>query len=139
MKLSSSNSISFELTITGYEFPDLETDYDADWLNIGTTVVHPLASWSAEFPCLFTYEVEWLARWLEKVALSQASDDTCFFTEPNLEFSVFSQSNGEKTFRVNLSHEMAPPMAQSEDKVFEGISIDFRFEELNLHAAAQSL
>jgi len=140
MKLSGCDGISFELTITGYEFPDIEQDiYDADWLNVHTKVSHPLGSWSAQYPCLFTYEVEWLARWLEKIASHPAVPDTRFFTEPNLAFSLFSKNDGEQMLQVNLSHEMAPPWLGSEDEAIEGLSIDFRLRELDLTGAAQSL
>lgn len=138
MKLSGCDGISFELTITGYQFPNLDDRHQSDWLNVHTEVRHPLGSWLSEFSCLFTYEVEWLIRWLKKVVSGQVSCETCFFTEPNLEFATFLKTD-KQILRVNLSHEMAPPWLQSKDEAIEGFDIDFKLKELELDVAIQAL
>ena len=51
-----------ELTLVGYQFPHLATvPWDSNWLNVRVRVQHPQGNWTAQDPCLLTYDVAGLA------------------------------------------------------------------------------
>lgn len=58
MKLSGNNDTYFEMSVVGYQFPELANeDYDSNWLNMSISVSHPNGSWMAIDPSLLTYEL----------------------------------------------------------------------------------
>ena len=66
MKLENSKGECFKLEIFGYEFPNILDDkWDSNWLEIGIEVKHSeKGTWTASRPCLLTFEVERLIKWL---------------------------------------------------------------------------
>jgi len=89
MKLCAADGTAFELTILGYQFPELASEqYDSNWLVIRIHVDHPSGSWEARDPCLLSYEVAELADWLEAVAQGEPARREMSFMEPNLEFRL---------------------------------------------------
>lgn len=77
----------FALDLLGYEFPEgAEDDHDANWLVVRVAARDGDLAWSAEDPCLLTWEIGQLARWLERLARGQFDRLWRGFSEPNLEF-----------------------------------------------------
>ena len=135
MNLTDGSSTALELSISGYEFPAIETEPDdSNWLNVVSKVNHQHGSWSFHDPCLLTYELEWLCSWLEGVAARpNAEHEAEYFTEPNLEFHVI-QRDEATTLRVHLSHEASPPWTTA-----TGVDLDFPLAINDLRVAADTL
>jgi hypothetical protein len=140
MHLTDASSTTLSLTISGYQFPAMETEpHDSNWLNVVGTVEHPRGPWSFHDPCLLTYELEWLCDWLERVAADPVAEHPPeYFTEPNLEFHVI-RSGGAASLRVHLSHEASPPWIQDRADRLDGVDLDFPLPENDVRAAAKSL
>jgi hypothetical protein len=140
MHLFNDSGVSLSLSVSGYQFPELATQpYDSNWLNVDGSVNHPRGAWSFRAPCLLTYELERLCRWLESVAASPAaSHEAEAFTEPNLEFCVV-QSGGQAHLRVHLGYESTPPWLSTPDVRVNGLDLDFPVARNDLYAAARGL
>jgi hypothetical protein len=79
-----------ELNIVGYQFPSERFDpWDSNGLLVSVRVLAPQGSWEVVDPCLTTWEVEHVVRWL--AALSQRADLVAArplaLAEPNLTLS----------------------------------------------------
>jgi len=62
-----------ELTITGYQFPQLEhEEYDSNWLLVCGIVTHATGKYMFHDACLLTYELRKLHSWLESLACTGA-------------------------------------------------------------------
>jgi hypothetical protein len=85
--LEGTNGRRLELTLVAYEFPEIEDDrWDSNWLVVRISAADDTDSWTAEDPCLLTWEVDELADWLDAVAEPPATVADLEFTEPNLMF-----------------------------------------------------
>jgi hypothetical protein len=103
---------SFDLTLLGYQFPELAAEpYDSNWLQVRAAVRHPRGSWTATDPCLLTYEAARLAEWLDAVAVGAAADAELSFLEPCLGFELREGSGGACVLRVYFQYEFRPPWA----------------------------
>jgi hypothetical protein len=141
MKFKSFDGSLFEMKVVGYEFPELETEHhDSNWLLIQIEASHPRGEWSATDPALLTYEIEWLANWLETLASGDFSKPHMWFTEPCLEFHLSFDDHPEPILQVVFSHEFRPPWASREWREDEEEHLlEFRLSDLNLHHSVQSL
>jgi hypothetical protein len=114
---------SVELTIAGYQFPDLQSrhdnDWDANWLQIsGAAVLTDGKTWSFEDPSLTTWEAARLGQWLRGAADGTVepspfgageADRLLCFTEPNLAFGLEERIGAQLRLRVHFSLEALPP------------------------------
>ena len=73
--IKGNNGDSFSLSIEGYQFPEIETERDADWLNIRVTVISDGQQWEFVDPCLMVAEYEMLANWLRLAGRQEQIDD----------------------------------------------------------------
>ena len=140
MKLSGSDGQSFELTILGYQFPNMNTeDFDSNWLIIQLDVHHPKGHWRSRDPCLLTYEVERLANFLEQVSRNEKVDAEEHFIEPNLKFRLLTPGSKDEKMRIYFELECRPSWAPSDTVGMEDLWVEFPVLEINLELAAQSL
>ena len=51
-----------EVTVRGYQFPDVLDGYDANWLTIDGSFRNELGEWTRSASCLLTWELHWLRR-----------------------------------------------------------------------------
>lgn len=150
MKLLGQDNSFFELTILGYQFPELTGDeWDANWLkiqgHIALPIVNPTKPWKSEWsfidPCLLTWEVQSLAEWFEACA-SRKLEKPEVFTEPNLEFHCPEHSTGKITIRVYFELEARPPWNSShwdKNNFVHDLWIDLIVTPKELHEAATDL
>lgn len=80
-----------DLTITGYEFPDKETElkadlWDVNWVNVHLKARKGRAVWEGDCPCLQTSDVYDLAVWFSGLATGKRIKRNLHFTENALEF-----------------------------------------------------
>src|SRR6476646_9182290 len=111
MRLVGSNG-ALELTLVGYQFPHFATvPWDSNWLNVRVRVQHPRGDWTAQDPCLLTYDVAGLADWLEAVAAGREEDPDHGFMEPNLFFRSGRDADEHRFVRVYFELELRPTWA----------------------------
>jgi hypothetical protein len=140
MKLGEGRGTALELDAIGYQFPDItESDYflDSNWLIIRGRVEHPRGAWSFDRPCLTTFEVERLARWLEAIIQGLSYPYVASFIEPNLEFSYITSP--QAAIQIRLTRECAPPWLADRNQRSEGIVVNFPVNENDLRANAGRL
>lgn len=104
---------SVELSLSGYQFPDLEPPYtdgdgDADWLVVSGTIHSNGRRWDFQDPCLTAPEAGELGRWLRAIAEGGGRDErniiaSLTFTEPELAFECELVSGEDAIIRVLLS------------------------------------
>jgi hypothetical protein len=102
-------------------------------------VQHPRGNWSAQDPCLLTYDVAGLADWFEAVAAGHEHDAELGFMEPNLLFRTGTDSHGSRFVRVYFDLELRPDWARSDEAEMEDLFLDFPADPAQLVTAARSL
>ena len=113
--LLASDSASFALTLTGYQFPDLRGDeWDSNWLLVRTETEVPEGAWTVTEPCLTTGEVEFLATWLDSLADGGVAEPKVWFTEPNLVFRQLGRGSDGVDLEIELGYESRPPGTEQE-------------------------
>jgi hypothetical protein len=90
MKLLSDNN-NFELTVQGYEFPNSNDRYDANWLKIEMKATTGEMSWRAVESCLRTFELVELKDWFTCIATGDTKNKSIEFTENELSFRLKNQ------------------------------------------------
>lgn len=140
-----SHDLDFQLSITGYEFPEVKTGLSADWLNVRIETRYKALRFRAEFPALCTQEVGDIADWFETISRNDIPRfiTTCF-TEPNLEFQLLANRDGEIRFGIQLSHEFKPPFGIRELTVDDQVEeeddfimvFEYGFEEMRSFAGS---
>lgn len=120
MRLQGPQGDSLELRIVNYQFQKLKNeilnrtvsdDYDANWLDIEINACARGRSWKTIEPCLLTWEVSSLAKWLEACAEGKADPLETHFIEPVLKFVVVDQSSTSRKLRVYFELESRPSWA----------------------------
>ncbi len=138
MKLRARDGTAFELTVEGYQFPEISDDrWDSNWLIICGRVEHPRGGWTFRDPCLTTFELDRLAGWFEGVARSDPRRDAVYFTEPNLDFRYVREP--EAAIEVRLGYESGPPWAKSGTERPGSTTLCFPLAESPPQQAAQGL
>jgi hypothetical protein len=113
VKLIGANGNEFELTVAGYQFPNIEDDrWDSNWLHVAIDVRTDNGSWTSTDPSLLTSDVERLASWLDSVAADRTDVSEISFLEPNLSFGLHSQAGDTLTIRVWFELESRPAWAE---------------------------
>ena len=64
----------FQLDIVDYQFPEIEDGYDANWLVVEVEVSNELGSWKKQDPCVLTWELHWLSKWLNNLELAKSNE-----------------------------------------------------------------
>ena len=103
MRLSGSDGTLFEMSVAGYQFPDVEDEeYDSNWLLISVHVVQSKGGWASTGPCLLTDELETIANWFDGMAQGSNVESEQHFIEPNLLFRLISQQPKERALAIHL-------------------------------------
>lgn len=139
MQFNSSNGNSFTLTIVNYEFPNNRDNYwDSNWLQILIEGRHSQGFWKALDPCLLTFEVERLAKWLEDVYYGKKNLAECSFMEPCLEFLIELKRDKSKILHIYFELEILPTWAESQGAGLRSFGIEFPISEIDLLRAAKN-
>jgi hypothetical protein len=123
MKLDDGQRTALELVIDGYQFPESDEYWDANWLVVRGRVEHPRGNWTFRDPCLTTFELEQLAAWFEGVGAGEADPASGYFTEPNLHFEYAATPH--PAIHVKLAYESAPPWLTDREERLDGATITF--------------
>lgn len=134
MKLAEKDT-SFELLITGYEYPNTSFEsYDSNWLIIQLSVSTTQGAWKVSDPCLLTYEVKQLANWFDKLNKGYFEETEYSFMERVIAFSVL-EINQIKFLHICFYQEALPPWAMGQDEY----SINIKLSELDLKSSSEYL
>lgn len=126
----------FQLTLSGYEFPAIvDQKHDSNWLNITVDIQVPEGSYQVTRPCLLTWEVGWIALWLQNVACHIPQSSVVYAMEPNLAFEHLRTESEQIVLRVLLGQEMRPPWVDRRDQA----AVDFTVPRWQVADAAVSL
>lgn len=145
MRLLGAGGSSLELSILGYQFPDLSGsrvlfDHDANWLAVLGQASDGERAWTFRDPCLLTTEARDLVVWLHAVADGRPTDDAIYFMEPNLEFRLVSPPGAQLVMRVIFRLESRPPWAADiTEEDWDSAWLDFDMSSADLRAAANEL
>ena len=142
LRFTDPEGLTFELDVVGYQYPaDVESplpEFDLNWLMIHISARdHEGREWEAVDPCLLTWELEELARWLEV----HSYDDKAFllldFTEPCLSFDIQHPDRLGQTvvLNVHLSCELGAPEAGKNSR--SDVVLRFVLKEDDLMSAAR--
>jgi len=139
MKLIGKNGSSIELSVVGYQFPELENEeYDSNWLNVHISVTHPKGSWASSDPSLLTYELRELGLWLEAISEKPNEPSELSFVEPNLSLRYLTSEPG-RVLRVYFELESRPNWAETDGAGMEDLWIDVPFDNEAFHDAADAI
>ena len=134
MKLSRPDGTILEIKIKGYQFPDITDDiHDANWLQIQFISTTDGQTWETTKPCMLTWEVEKLIKWLDKISLGKSVDDKCYFIEPVISFQYYDDEIEGKKLRIDFSSREFDEYADRDEW------LDFPFENINFERAIESL
>ncbi len=140
MLLKSKDNSEFELTILGYEFPELEKEeYDSNWLVISIRVKKSEGSWEAKHPCLLTWEVAHLSKWLRSLPNNESVESEEDFIEPNLSFQVTKMTEEYITLRVFFGMKFKPLGTPGDSTKMDKFWMDLTITPDDLESAADSL
>jgi hypothetical protein len=109
IKWSGENNHVFNFNILNYEFPEkgASDGYDAEWLRLGVDASNSLGTWSKSAPCLLTWELVWLRRWLDYVVDGSIEHNELAFLEPELKFIFLAETQSWYHFSVVLNYSLA--------------------------------
>lgn len=110
-----------EIRVEGYEFPDINSSYDDNWLSIFIDVQTKNHKWQSTFPSLLTWEIEGLVEWFETLAENKKPKwyKLNYFTEPNLSFEILNDyTDSLKKFRIIFDLEFRPPNSDDDTNYF---------------------
>ena len=137
MRLNDGQGATLELGVDGYQFPESDEYWDANWLVVRGQVEHPRGSWTFHDPCLTTFELEQLAVWFDGVADGKVDPANGYFTEPNLHFEY--ATGPDPAINVTLSYESAPPWLTQREERLDGAVVTFPVRLNDPQEAALSL
>lgn len=139
MKLEGINGEHMTVKLVGYQFPEISTGWDGNWVLADVRVNDPRGNWAFVDPCLTTWEVERLAQWIDDIAAGRDSEHEWTFTEPVLAFQIRPYGRG-RTLRALFDLEGAPPWRPRQMRSGGSPSfIDFRASPSDLADAARAL
>ncbi|HLF01047.1 MAG TPA: hypothetical protein VI547_03670 [Anaerolineales bacterium] len=141
MKIINSRGDSFALQVVGYQYPQHKekNKYDPNWLLIQIHATLNGESWTATDPCLLTWEVEYLIKWLARIDKGEPTRRLrCSFIEPYL---VLEQRETEagKALRVYLERQLRPKSAYNHFAGQEDFWIEFPYSEIQFASVVESL
>ncbi len=131
------NDARLELDVIGYQFQNADLDgWDSEWLIVAGTVSCEQGKWKFRDPCLTTFELQALAKWLRTAANNASAE--IGFTEPNLSFARAGAANAEQ-LTISFAQECAPPWATDHEKYGNGFSLGFPIALIDCAALADDI
>ncbi len=102
--------LEFRFSITGYQFPDIESDSDGNWINVKYECFYRDNQFEVIDPSLLTTELKEIFDWFDLISKNQIPKYTSLnFLEPNLEFILYGNKNNIIRYGIKLDLEAKPP------------------------------
>jgi hypothetical protein len=67
MKFECINNQFVELSIQGYQFPEITDEWDSNWLLVRIDVKLNKRHWNKTDPAITTFELKWLIDWFKNI------------------------------------------------------------------------
>ena len=101
--------LKYSLSIDGYQFPEIKSDWDGNWLMIRSEVQYKKNRFDAVDPSLVTMEFTDIVNWFDCISNNKIPkySNLCF-TEPNLEFQLFGNRGDVIRYGIKLDLELKP-------------------------------
>ena len=114
-------------SIQKYQFPEIRSDYDANWLQVRITCECKEHSFTATDPALLTTDLVEIGDWFEAIARNEIPTHIELdFIEPNIRFVLFRSTRGKVGFGIDLAYEHKPTFGMKAVHGDEFESDDFR-------------
>ena len=95
---------SFSLRLDRYQFPHIKKGHDANWLVVSVSARNDEGDdWERRVPCLLTWELVWIRKWLAKVASTSNAKSEVSFLEPDLKLAFLRAEPCRYHFSVALT------------------------------------
>jgi hypothetical protein len=131
---------SVSLRIAGYQCPEITDDrWDSNWLLVDLAATVHGRSWTSRDACLLTWEVNWLADWLEAVAKREEADPDCGFLEPDLLIELHERSGDVAHLRVYFESQSRPSWAPCDSADMQDLWAQVSAAPQDLMQAAREL
>ena len=123
------------LSLRGYEFPETPDN----WLRVQIDGSLGSRTWTTTDPCLETFDVEALARWLSAAADAPVELKPLELTEPSLSFEFLDGADDLIHVRIWLELEARPPWASKGFVDERDLALDLVLSSRDLRSAADAL
>lgn len=138
MTLKSEDGLTeIELRILQYQFPEIQCDWDANWLTLGVRVRTADRRWSATDSCLLTWEAQGLVNWLSDLTTANQQDGGIDFLEPALAFHLAESGKDTLQLLVALRYGLLP--LERRDSGWEEMVIPMRISRSALREGVLEL
>ncbi len=102
--------MKLDFTIEGYQFPDIASGFDANWLVVGLVLRYRDKVFKQKDPSITTDELRAIHEWFLSISKNEIPTYvTLDFLEPNLAFQLLRNQNGMILYGIQLSLECKPP------------------------------
>ncbi len=126
MLLKSADGSEFELSIEGYEFPQIVDDEsDSNWLRVRIRLKNREAEAQTTDPCLLTWEAAELLEWIKYLTgLEGSVGYVPDFTEPNPRFLILRNTPESVRFEVSFIFEKKSTPTKTMSVIIEATKRD---------------
>jgi hypothetical protein len=110
MKFDCINNQFVELSIAGYEFPEITDEWDSNWLFVHINVKSNENQWDKIHPAITTFELKWLIDWFKNISKNKIEKyKQMNFTEPNISFELINNFDSSvKNIKIHFVEEFNP-------------------------------
>lgn len=120
--------LEFRFSITGYQFPGIESDTDGNWINVKYECFYRDNQFEVVDPSLLTNELKEIYNWFDLKSKNQIPKYTSLsFLEPNLEFILYGYNNNTIRYGIKLGLEAKPPFRIEEFSISDDEDEDHEF------------
>jgi hypothetical protein len=123
-------NLKYSLCIDGYQFPEIKSDWDGNWLMIRSEVQYKNNKFVAVDPSLLTLEFTDIVNWFDCISNNKTPKYTNLcFTEPDLEFQLFGIRGNVIRYGIKLDLELKPNFKINDHDDFVMV-FEHNFEQL---------
>jgi hypothetical protein len=127
------------LRVLDYEDPcDTSDMFGSNWLMVELSACSGGRTWCVRDSCLLTWELEWIARWMESAAAGEPFDCSLDFVEPSLLFEWIGRP-ARTEFRVYVELECRPPWAKASSAPRKDCWVTLHADPADLNRAAEDV
>jgi len=138
--LEGANDSAFVLSLKGWGKTNPTRVHQADdWIDVSIRVSSSTGDWSHEGELLTAAETNWLANWLEAIALRRKYDRKVDFAEPDFSFRIIDESQDTVLLRVYFEGRGRPTWARKDLAEDRYIWIDLNLHRRDFEHAAASV
>jgi hypothetical protein len=104
IQLSGTKGDSLFISIANYSYPDIDEDYDGNYLDILIKAKNEKGKWQGSSSCLLTWEVKWFSKWLKYVVEGEMEVESLTVLDQDFGLKYLDFSNGFYCFVAILKY-----------------------------------